>query len=51
MKKTATLILTIILCFQLFITPNTAKAVGAYPYPIEFTQPDGSNITIKLKNG
>jgi M6 family metalloprotease-like protein len=28
---------------------NIAIAVPAYPYPIEFTQPDGSKITIILK--
>ncbi|MCX6229989.1 MAG: M6 family metalloprotease domain-containing protein [Bacteroidetes bacterium] len=28
---------------------NRAIAVSAYPYPVEFTQPDGSKIMIKMK--
>ena len=49
MKKTIRIFLAIFLCLQLFTISNTAIAVSAYPYPIEFTQPDGSKITILLK--
>jgi len=49
MKKLSCLFLCSFLCLQLFFTQNIAKAVPAYPHPIEFTQPDGSKITIRLK--
>ncbi|MFZ4412596.1 MAG: M6 family metalloprotease domain-containing protein [Bacteroidales bacterium] len=49
MKKSFYYFLTITICFQLFLLTNTALAVIAYPYPIEFKQPDGSKITILLK--
>ncbi|MFA5781762.1 MAG: M6 family metalloprotease domain-containing protein, partial [Bacteroidales bacterium] len=34
---------------QLSFLQEEVKAVTAYPYPIEFTQPDGSIITVLLK--
>jgi M6 family metalloprotease-like protein len=34
---------------QLFFIQESAKAVTAYPYPIEYTQPDRSIITVQLK--
>ncbi len=40
---------TVFLYFLLLVLPNLANAVTAYPYPIEFTQPDGSKITVLLK--
>lgn len=43
------LTLAIFLCFQSFFTSKTVTAVSAYPYPVEFKQPDGSKITILLK--
>ncbi len=49
MKKTFRLFLLGFLCLQIFFVHNVAKAVTAYPHPIEFTQPDGSKITIRLK--
>ncbi|NVN95332.1 MAG: M6 family metalloprotease domain-containing protein [Bacteroidetes bacterium] len=49
MNRIASFFFTLFLCLQLFFLPNSAKAVTAYPYPIEFTQPDGSKITILLK--
>jgi len=45
MKKT----LCLLFCLYLFFILNTTQAVTAYPYPVEFTQPDGSKITIQLK--
>jgi M6 family metalloprotease-like protein len=48
-KKTRHIILGLFLFVQLIIFSNIAIAVSAYPYPIEFTQPDGSKITILLK--
>ncbi len=48
MKKIASLFLCMFIISQIFLS-NTAKAVTAYPHPIEFTQPDGSKITILLK--
>jgi M6 family metalloprotease-like protein len=45
MKK---LLLFFLLCIASFIQ-ESAKAVTAYPYPIEFTQPDKTVITILLK--
>ncbi len=49
MKKSFYFILALLICFQLFLLSNSAQAVSAYPYPVEFTQPDGSKITILLK--
>jgi len=37
-----------ILLILLFVSSNTVKAVPAYPYPIKITQPDGSELTIRL---
>lgn len=34
-------LITLALCFQ-----TQLRAVPAYPYPIEITQPDGSNSTL-----
>lgn len=44
MKK----IFTIIIAALLFAVSFDASAVGAYPYPIKVTQPDGSVITIRI---
>ncbi|MFZ4399844.1 MAG: M6 family metalloprotease domain-containing protein [Bacteroidales bacterium] len=49
MKKGSNLILVVMFTLQLFFITNTVKAVSAYPYQIEFTQPDGSKINILLK--
>ena len=49
MKKSSLLLFCIILSVNLFFVQNIVKAVPAYPHPIEFTQPDGSKITIQLK--
>ncbi len=42
----AVLLLTIT---ALFLTPFPSGAVPAYPHPIEFRQPDGSTLTIRLR--
>lgn len=49
MKKNSLLFFCSFLFILLFLVHNIAKAVPAYPHPIEFTQPDGSKITIQLK--
>ncbi|MFZ4399665.1 MAG: immune inhibitor A domain-containing protein, partial [Bacteroidales bacterium] len=49
MRKITFFILFIFLCFNLFLTFNNAIAGSAYPYPIEFKQPNGNIITIQLK--
>lgn len=49
MKKTITLTTTILLFLQLFLAPGVSLAGIAYPYPVEFKQPDGTLITILLK--
>jgi len=49
MKKTITLATFILLFLQLFLTPGITLAGIAYPYPVEFKQPDGTLITILLK--
>lgn len=40
-RKCALLLITLFLCF-------TAKAVPAFPYPSEFTQPDGTTVTLLM---
>ena len=44
--------LVMVMCLSIILTSaflNSAYAVTAYPHPIEFSQPDGSKITILLK--
>ncbi len=48
MKKKSTIILLITFIFILLIS-NNLNAIPAYPFPIEFIQPDGSKINILLK--
>ncbi len=43
-------LMTVILAGILILTPNlSVMGVPAYPHPIQFTQPDGTTITILLK--
>ncbi|MFZ4412599.1 MAG: M6 family metalloprotease domain-containing protein [Bacteroidales bacterium] len=49
MKKNNTYVLTLFLYFLAILIPNLTKGINAYPYPIEFSQPDGSKISILLK--
>ena len=39
--------LFLVILFTVFISKT--NAVPAYPYPIKYTQPDGSVITVQLK--
>lgn len=49
MKNTFAKLLFLLFFSATLFTIKPVKAVVAYPYPIEFTQPDGSKITIILK--
>jgi M6 family metalloprotease-like protein len=49
MKKALQLIIALFLISNSLLYTIDVKAVPAYPHPIEFTQPDGSVITIQLK--
>jgi len=42
-------IIFILFGIQCFIVPFTSNAIPAYPFPIVFSQPDGSKISIILK--
>jgi M6 family metalloprotease-like protein len=49
MIKTLQFIIALFLISNSLLYTIEVKAVPAYPHPIEFTQPDGSVITIQLK--
>ncbi|MFO8066356.1 MAG: hypothetical protein R6U11_02125, partial [Bacteroidales bacterium] len=48
MKNHSTITSLLILMLFSFLFSSTTYAIPAYPHPIEFTQPDGSVITIQL---
>ena len=49
MKKITVFLFSTLFIIQLLFNNSSVYAVSAYPYPIEFVQPDGSKITILLK--